>query len=214
MKKKNVGFATGRAGAGKGFVCEFVEKEYGIKILSMSKILDKSRNQSTPSGETIGSIMNRGEIVPVRIVLSLLEKEIESVDTDKLIVDGFPRTIEQASFLETQNEFSPTIFYIKAKRSLCVSRIINAPDRGKRADDEPEKIKIRQDIFERDTLPAIKYLESGGIAPVVTLDGRKSRELNADIIMKNLRALEISNGLVLEFMQGRVHSMQTFVHSL
>ena len=143
--------------------------------------------------------MDRGEIVPVRIVLSLLEKEIESVSGDRIIIDGFPRTIDQASFLETQNEFYPIVFYLKAKRSLCVNRIINASDRGKRADDDPEKVNTRQDIFERDTLPAIKYLESGGIAPVVTLVGRKSRDVNAYFIVKNIQelkqSLEISDDL-------------------
>ena len=199
MKKKIVGCVTGRSGVGKGFILRFLEKGYGAKILFMSEILSRSKNQLTSSGETIGAIMDRGEIVPVRIVLSLLEKEIESVDANKLIVDGFPRTIDQASFLETQKEFYPIVFYLKAKRSLCVNRIINASDRGKRADDDPEKVNTRQDIFERDTLPAIKYLESGGIAPVVTLVGRKSRDVNAYFIVKNIQelkqSLEISDDL-------------------
>ena len=192
MKKKIVGCVTGRSGAGKGFILRFLEKGYGAKILSMSEILSMSKNQLTSSGETIGAIMDRGEIVPVRIVLSLLEKEIESVSEDRMIIDGFPRTIDQASFLETQKEFYPIVFYLKAKRSLCVNRIINASDRGKRADDELGKIDVRQDIFERDTLPAIKYLEGGGMVPIVTFDGRKPRDVNAYLIMKNIQELEQS----------------------
>ena len=159
--KKIIGCVTGRSGSGKGFILKFLEKGYGIKILSMSEILSRSRGQPTSPGETIGTIMDRGEIVPARAVLSLLEKEIESVDEGRMIVDGFPRTIEQASFLETQNVFSAVVFYLKVKRNLCVKRIINASDRGEREDDDPEKIEIRQDIFERNTLPAIKYLKRG-----------------------------------------------------
>jgi adenylate kinase family enzyme len=158
----------------------------------VNEILSKFKDQLASSGETVGDIMDRGEIVPARTVISLLEKEIESVKTDKLIIKGFPRTIEQASFLETQNEFSPIVFYVKAKRSLCLHRIISAQDRGERVDDEPEKIKAEQDVFERDTLPAVKYLEGGKIVPVAILDGRKPRDVNAYLIMKNIQALEQS----------------------
>lgn len=191
--KKIIGCGTGRSGSGKNFVLNYVEEQYDLPIITVSEILGRSRDKKAPSGESIGSIMDRGEIVPVRIVLSLLEDEIINSKADKLIINGFPRTIEQASFLETQNEFLPIVFYLNVNRKTCIDRVLNSPkvgDRGARADDSPEKIIIRQDIFERDTLPAIKYLEGGGIVPVVTLDGRKSREINSFLIIKKLREIE------------------------
>lgn len=189
MKKKIVGCIIGRPGSGKGYVSNFLREQYGVKVVSMSEILSRSRDKTVSNGgEKIGEIMDRGEIVPARTVISLLEEEIESTEESPLLIEGFPRTIEQASFLETQqNGFKAVAFYLKAKRKLCTGRILNSSDRGKRADDRPEKIDIRQDIFERDTLPVIKYLETGNDAvPVVILDGRRSRDANAYLIKKVL----------------------------
>lgn len=190
MGGKIVGCMIGRPFAGKGYVSRYLKCEFDIPTLSMSEILSKSRDQSVGSetpNNTIGSIMKRGEIVPVRTVISLLRKEIEGLDTDKLIVDGFPRTIEQASFLETQNDFEAVAFYLRIKRKFCIKRMDNAfklGDRGLRNDDNMKTIIKRHDIFDSETFPVIKYLKTGGIVPVITLNAKKDREFNASIIMK------------------------------
>lgn len=189
MNKKYIGCLTGRSGSGKNFVSDFIKKQYGWPVLTVSEILGKSRDQETSSGESVGSIMDRGGIVPVRTVIRHLEDEIRNSGENKLIINGFPRTIEQASFLETQNQFKIAVFYLKIKRNLCISRVLNSAyigGRGIRADDRPDKIEIRQDIFEKDTLPAIKYLQGGGIVPVVVLDGKESAEINVSRIIKSL----------------------------
>lgn len=190
MKGKIVGCIIGRPFAGKGYVSRYLRCEFDILTLSMSEILNKSKDQhvgSNVSDDTVGSIMDKGEIVPVRVVISLLRKEIESLDTDRLIIDGFPRTIEQASFLETQNDFEAIAFYLKIKRKFCIKRMDNAfriGDRGARNDDDVKTIIKRHDIFDKETFPAIKYLKNGRIVPVITLNGVKAREFNSSIIMK------------------------------
>lgn len=189
MGIKTVGCMIGRPFSGKGYVCKHLSEKFAIRVLSMSKILNKSKNQMDTSGSTIGAIMDKGIIVSDNTVVSLLEREIKSLDVDKMIIDGFPRTVEQGRFLETQNEFMVVAFYLKIERRLCVERIENARklgDRGLRKDDKLETIIKRQDSFERETLPVVKYLEGGGIIPVVTLDGTKTREVNANLIIRHL----------------------------
>lgn len=169
---------------------KYLSGEFGIPTLSMSEILNKSRDESVGSemsGDTVGSIMDKGDIVPVRIVISLLRKEIESVDANKLVIDGFPRTIEQASFLETQNDFEAIAFYLQIKRKFCIKRMGDAfrlGDRGDRNDDNMKTIIKRHDIFDKETFLVIKYLKNGGIVPLITLNGIKAREFNASIIIK------------------------------
>lgn len=190
MKDKIVGCLIGRPFSGKGYVSRYIKCEFDIQTLSMSEILSKSRDQSVGSetpNDTVGSIMKRGDIVPVRTVISLLRKEIEGLDGDRFIIDGFPRTIEQASFLETQNDFEAVAFYLRIKRKFCIKRMDNAlklGDRGSRDDDNMKTIIKRHDIFDSETFPVIKYLKKGGIVPVITLNGKKDREFNASIIMK------------------------------
>lgn len=189
MKDKIVGCLIGRPFSGKGYVSKYLKCEFDISTLSTSEILGKSKDQvvSEESNDTIGSIMKRGEIVPARTVISLLVKEMDGLSGDRFIIDGFPRTIEQASFLETQNDFEAVAFYLEIKRKFCLQRMGDAfkrGDRGSRDDDNPETIVKRHDVFDRETFPVIKYLKKGGIVPVITLNGKKDREFNASIIMK------------------------------
>lgn len=181
-----IGFITGPPGSGKDHLSRFIKSIYRATILTTSEILDRSRDVVLPSGETIGAAKDRGEIVQTQIVVKLLKEEIKRQKGELVIVNGFPRDIDQAKFLESEKSFESLVFYLEINnRDICTDRILRSSDRGERKDDSPDKIKSRQDTFERETLPCIKYLKGRGIVPVVTLDGKDSGESNSFLIMKN-----------------------------
>lgn len=181
-----IAFITGPPGSGKDYLCGFLRNNYGAIILATGEILERSRDFILPSGKTVGAVKDRGEIVPAPIAISLLGKEIRRGKRGFIVVNGFPRDIDQARFLESEKDFESIVFYLKVKKNICADRIINASDRGNRPDDSPDKIFVRQNIFERETLPAVKYLEGGGVVPVVTLDGRDSGEKNSFLVTKKI----------------------------
>lgn len=186
-----IGFITGPPGSGKDHLSRFLKRIYGATILTTSQILERSRDVVLPSGETVGATKDRGEIVQTQIVIKLLKEEIKRQKGELIIVNGFPRDIDQAKFLESEKSFESVVFYLKVNRNICADRILRSSDRGKRSDDSPDKIKSRQDTFERETLPGIKYLEGGGMVPVVTLDGRDRGERNSFLIMENFPEVKL-----------------------
>ena len=91
----------GPPGAGKGTQSKFIVNEYNLHQLSTGDLLRKEIKNKTKLGSEISSIINSGELVSDKIVNDLIEKFISN-DTykNKIIFDGYPRTINQAKNLD------------------------------------------------------------------------------------------------------------------
>ncbi|PIR17284.1 MAG: adenylate kinase [Deltaproteobacteria bacterium CG11_big_fil_rev_8_21_14_0_20_49_13] len=90
----------GAPGSGKGTQGERIAKNYGIPQLSTGEILRSAIKNGTPLGKKAEVFMNKGELVANELVLDLMSARIDEPDCNKgYILDGFPRTIEQAKGL-------------------------------------------------------------------------------------------------------------------
>lgn len=91
----------GAPGAGKGTQAKMLIEKYGIPQISTGDILRKAVQDGTPLGKEAKSYMDKGELVPDRVVIGLIEERIRQDDTrDGYILDGFPRNIAQAEALD------------------------------------------------------------------------------------------------------------------
>ena len=91
----------GAPGAGKGTVAESLTAKYGIRQISTGDMLRSAVKSGTELGTVAQGYMNRGELVPDSLILDIMEKRLQSDDCrDGFILDGFPRTINQADSLE------------------------------------------------------------------------------------------------------------------
>ena len=91
----------GPPGAGKGTQSKFIVKKYNIYQLSTGDLLRNEIKNGTELGSKISSIMNSGELVSDKIVSDLIEKFISNEDyKNKIIFDGYPRTLIQAKNLD------------------------------------------------------------------------------------------------------------------
>lgn len=88
----------GPPGAGKGTQAKIVAKEFNVEHISTGDILREAVNKGTDLGEKVKSIMERGELVPDEIMNELVKQKLEEVNS--FILDGYPRTLEQAKFLD------------------------------------------------------------------------------------------------------------------
>jgi len=89
-------FVLGGPGSGKGTQCEKLAQEYGFEHISVGDVLRDELNRRTHLGEQIKSTIEQGEMVSINIVVSLLVKSIFAKKSKKYLIDGFPRTVEQA----------------------------------------------------------------------------------------------------------------------
>jgi adenylate kinase len=90
----------GAPGAGKGTVAEILVDKFGIPQISTGDILRSAVKSGTESGKAASDYMNKGELVPDKIILSIIEDRIKQDDClNGFILDGFPRSISQAMAL-------------------------------------------------------------------------------------------------------------------
>src|SRR5262245_21920228 len=90
----------GMPGAGKGTQSRFLTEKFKIPQISTGDMLRAAIKEGTPLGKEAKQYMDRGELVPDRIVIGLVEQRVNLPDcANGFIVDGFPRTIAQADAL-------------------------------------------------------------------------------------------------------------------
>jgi adenylate kinase len=91
----------GPPGAGKGTQARQIAESYGVPHLSTGDMFREHVSRGTPLGLRAKPIMERGELVPDDLVLSMVEDRISRPDcADGFILDGFPRTLPQAEKLD------------------------------------------------------------------------------------------------------------------
>jgi len=90
----------GAPGAGKGTQCKSLVARYGLLHLSSGDILRQERSEGTELGKKAQSFMDSGALVPDEIIIEMMAKAIEKAPEAGFILDGFPRTVNQAIALD------------------------------------------------------------------------------------------------------------------
>jgi adenylate kinase len=93
----------GPPGAGKGTQATIISKKYGIPQIATGDMLRQEVKNATDLGTKAKSYMDKGELVPDSLVISMLENRLKEKDARKgFILDGFPRTVAQADALDNK----------------------------------------------------------------------------------------------------------------
>jgi adenylate kinase len=104
----------GPPGAGKGTQAKLISSTYGIPQISTGDLLRENVDRHTELGATAKSLMERGELVPDGLVCDMVAERLQNADCDRgFILDGFPRTVGQAEWLDR---------YLKSRQSGNGSR--------------------------------------------------------------------------------------------
>ncbi len=152
----------GPPGAGKGTQAKYLVKKLNNFQISTGDMLRDEINKNTEIGKKIINYMNEGKFVEDEIVNKLLEKIIfDPKKKNKLIFDGYPRTVNQAKNLEVllnkseQNvEF---IFFLNVNKDAVLKRIEKRKILEKRSDDDADTILKRYDTYMDITKPVLDY---------------------------------------------------------
>ena len=153
----------GPPGCGKGTQASFISDSLSIPHLSTGDMLRSAVSLKSEIGIKAKEIMEKGGLVSDEIVLSLVKERISDNDSKKgFILDGFPRTINQAeglNFLLKESQKIDFVLRIKVDQDDIVKRLIA---RG-RDDDKPEIIKNRFKSYNSETQPLIPFYEERDI---------------------------------------------------
>lgn len=180
----------GPPGAGKGTQAKRLEETYGIKQLSTGDMLRAAVASGSDIGKKAQAIMDAGNLVSDEIMLEMIAERIEQPDCAKgFILDGFPRTVPQAEGLDDMlankglklDAVIEIVVDDEALLDRIRTRIAQTPESERRADDTPETLKKRLEVYYKQTAPILPYYEAKGMLKKV--DGMKPIDQVTDQIM-------------------------------
>jgi len=169
----------GPPGSGKGTIAKKLAAEHGFKQLAPGDLFRSEMAQKTQLGEKIQTIVEGGNLVPDEITNEIVRNHI----SDNTIFDGYPRTINQAEALESAAKIDAVILFNVTEevvierltgRRICpkdgaIYHIKNIPPKTpgicdndntpliQRKDDQPESVKERFQVYERQTKPLVDF---------------------------------------------------------
>ena len=162
----------GPPGAGKGTQSKFIVKKYNIHQLSTGDLLRDEIKNGTELGSKISSIMNSGELVSNEIVGDLIEKFISNENyKNKIIFDGYPRTLLQAKnldiLLKNYDQKIDIVLKLNVSLKTIKKRILERKSIEKRADDNEDIVIKRFQTYEKSSEPVLNYYKQTKLLQVV-----------------------------------------------
>ena len=198
--------------AGKGTECELLTKDYGYEVLSIGQVLRNARNPETEVGRQIIETQDKGILTPDNIVAEALKEELTNLKGKNIIIEGYPRNIEQTKLLDSI--FSNYIVInIDVKRDIAMKRTLGRvtckncnkiyniyfPEMKPkqegicdicgeileiRSDDKEQAFTNRYDVYESNAPQILDYYRKKGILHIV--DGNKDKNNTHEQIVKIL----------------------------
>ncbi len=202
----------GAQGSGKGTQAKMLSAEYGIPHISTGDIFREIRKEESDLGKRVRELIDKGNLVPDSVTNEIVAARISKKDCSKgFILDGYPRNIIQAEFLNSKKPVSQCIYVeisdaesIKriAARLVCseckadYNTIYIKPKKAgvcdkcsgklmQRDDDKPEFVKKRLETFYRDTKPLLDYYEKKGV--LIRVNGEQAIDKVFADIVKGLK---------------------------
>ena len=180
----------GAPGAGKGTQAEVVSERLGIPTISTGAIIREAIKNGTPTGLKAKKLIEQGNLLPDDIVIEIVKERLAKSDCSHgYILDGFPRTVPQAEALDHMGVVLDKVVSLEVDDEVILERmtgrrvcstcgktyhIHHAPSKdGKncdkcktelsvRADDAPEVVKSRLDLYHDITEPLKHYYADTG----------------------------------------------------
>lgn len=162
----------GAPGAGKGTQAVRIAETHGIPHISTGEMLRAAIAAGSEMGQKVKGIVESGALVPDELIVEVIRERLSQPDAQNgFVLDGFPRTIGQAEALDALlaelGRPLQIVLELELAEETAVERMLGrAADQG-RADDTPEVIKNRFEVYRRQTEPLSNYYRSTGILVAV-----------------------------------------------
>lgn len=209
----------GAPGSGKGTYASRLKSRLGVDVIAMGDIFRENLKADTPLGKQVKSYVEKGLLVPDDIVIDVLKQRLKEVPKDKgFILDGYPRTIDQAKTLEGIAKIDVILLQMVpdwiiverlSSRRICKScgavyniRFLKSKVEGvcdkcggqlyQRSDDTPEVIKRRLQVYQEQTSPLLQHY----------------KEKNVPFIVSSITALDTPPETVVETMIAELKKLK------
>ena len=152
----------GPPGAGKGTQSNYIVKKFNLYQISTGDLLRNEVKNQTDLGKDIENIISKGDFATDEIVNELIKKAIfDPNKKNKLIFDGYPRSLNQAKnlnlLLSNSDQKIDFIFFLNVNKDTIIKRIEKRKMLEKRSDDNPNTILKRYDTYMETTKPVLDF---------------------------------------------------------
>lgn len=204
----------GPPGSGKGTYSSRLENRIDVKHIATGDILREVMKRDTELSNKVSEYVDEGKLVPDDLMNKVVEKKLKEIEMDNFILDGYPRNINQAKFLNSTvdldalillNVTNEIIIERLSSRRICkdcgevFNKLFLPPkeegvcdkcdgDLYQREDDKPEGIKTRIQRYEEKEEPVIDYFK--GKIPVVVLKCRQADAPADEMVDKIIEKLK------------------------
>ena len=181
----------GSPGSGKGTQARLLSEHLGLRVVSTGELLRVAAARDTPLGRELQLILATGKYVGDQTVNEIVNAQLDGLNGAGMILDGYPRTVEQASFLDTalagRGCPPPTAVHLEVPKQVLVKRLTSRAQcpvcqriyesaegvcgncrvsLTRRDDDDPEVVLSRLETYLAKTAPVIQHYSRGTLVQV------------------------------------------------
>ena len=203
----------GAPGSGKGTYASRLQAKLGVDVIAMGDIFRELVKENSELGKKVKGYVEKGLLVPDDVVIEVLKQRLSKIPKGKgFILDGYPRTLDQAKTLDTITPIDvilllnvPDWIIIErlSSRRICRNcgtvyntRFLKPKVEGvcdkcggplyQRSDDNPEVIKKRLEVYKKQTSPLLEYYKKKQVPFIVS--EAKSLESPPEIMVEQMLA--------------------------
>lgn len=176
----------GSPGVGKGTLAQLLVERLNLSHVSTGNLFRKHIKEKTKLGLQVSSTLNSGSYVSDKITNKIIKEILDYhvIQKKSFVLDGYPRTISQALFLEKNNYPIFKVILLEANDKIVHERLLTRAIKEKRRDDSPEVITSRIKIYQTKTQPLINYYQKLNL--LLKIDASGSIEDNYQNVLKVL----------------------------
>jgi len=191
----------GPPGAGKGTQAVRLAEHFQCAVVSTGDIFREHVANGTPLGSAAQEYLDRGDLVPDEVVISMVMERIAEEDcANGFVLDGFPRTVAQAQALDGRLESAGTpldaALFFEIDEEELFRRLAGRSATLHRSDDTEQTIRYRLEVFASKTRPLVDHYERRGLLLRVDSIGHVD-EVTKRILggLERLRAAQVDRGV-------------------
>lgn len=158
----------GPPGSGKGTQSKKVVEAYGLEHISTGEMLRSEMKNGTALGVIAKKHIDKGHLVPDHVIVGMLTRKLKTCrGTKGIILDGFPRTVNQAEALDQllaqYGDQVDILLNLEVEDEELIKRLLKRGETSGRTDDNGKTIAERILVYKQVTTPVIDFYKGKGV---------------------------------------------------